>query len=208
MEVNKMAKAIDKLQLGSCLNRISDYFGAIDTRVPEPSSSDDSKYLKGDGTWSALPTAASYIAGVSKLYTEKGNNTDGGITQAAVTSALTPIESNIATLQTDVATLQESLTMTYKAKGSVAFSELPATLTSDMIGWVYNVYTDFTTDSRFVEGAGHEYFAGENVVVVEYTTGVYKYDVLSEFIDLSNYPRVVSFDASTGTLTLTTQSSQ
>jgi hypothetical protein len=139
--------------------------------------------------------------------------------------------------------------MTYKAKGSVAFANLPATLTSSMLGWVYNIYDDFTTDSRFVEGAGNEYFAGENVAVVEttaeyvltedteavdgktyysdaqgtevspqptagddissagyyeYHPAAYKFDVLSGYIDLSNYPHVVSFDSTTGTLALST----
>jgi hypothetical protein len=188
------------------------------------------------------------------------------------------------------------MTMTYKAKGSVAFANLPATLDATKLGWVYNVYDDFTTDARFVEGAGSEYFAGENVVIVEvspdeyvattdetaiagktyyanaqgeelitqptggdyigdagyyelidndyvptedeyakagktyYADGtgtvldnpptggddisnagyyefheaVYKFDVLTGYIDLSDYPRVSSFDPTTGTLVLTT----
>jgi hypothetical protein len=155
----------------------------------------------------------------------------------------------MTTAQSDITALQNALSMTYKAKGSVAFANLPATLTSSMLGWVYNIYDDFTTDARFVEGAGNEYFAGENIAVVEttaeyvltedteavdgktyysdaqgtevspqptagddissagyyeYHPAAYKFDVLSGYIDLSNYPRVVSFDSSTGTLTLST----
>lgn len=55
-------------------------------------------------------------------------------------------------------------------KGSVAFSGLPATPDSTMIGWMYNVNEDFTTDSRFVEGSGKKYEAGENVIVDDLST--------------------------------------
>lgn len=64
----------------------------------------------------------------------------------------------------------------YVPVGSVAFASLPATLTKAMVGWTYNVTDAFTTDSRFVEGAGIDYPAGQNVVVVEPSTGVYKLD--------------------------------
>lgn len=64
----------------------------------------------------------------------------------------------------------------YIPKGSVAFANLPTTLTEDMLGWTYNVSDAFTTDSQFVDGAGIAYPAGQNVVVVEASEGVYKYD--------------------------------
>ena len=64
----------------------------------------------------------------------------------------------------------------YIPKGSVAFANLPTTLTEDMLGWTYNVSDAFTTDSQFVDGAGISYPAGQNVVVVEASEGVYKYD--------------------------------
>jgi hypothetical protein len=64
----------------------------------------------------------------------------------------------------------------YVPKGSVAFASLPTTLNSTMLGWTYNVSDAFTTDNRFVEGSGVDYPAGENVVVVEASTGVFKYD--------------------------------
>lgn len=64
----------------------------------------------------------------------------------------------------------------YIPKGSVAFANLPTTLTEDMLGWTYNVSDAFTTDSQFVEGSGVSYPAGQNVVVVEPSTGVFKYD--------------------------------
>lgn len=75
---------------------------------------------------------------------------------------------------------------TYKAKGSVAFANLPS-LTSSNEGNVYNVTDAFTTTSDFVEGAGKSYPAGTNVVIVNTSGSTYKYDVLSGLVDLSNY---------------------
>ncbi len=57
-----------------------------------------------------------------------------------------------------------------KFKGSIAFSGLPATITSSMDGWMYNINENFTTDARFVEGAGKKYKAGENVAVSDLST--------------------------------------
>jgi len=76
---------------------------------------------------------------------------------------------------------------TYKAGGTIAFANLPA-LTSANLGYVYDISNDFTTTSSFVEGAGHSYPAGTNVAIVVLQDGTtYKYDVMSGFIDLSNY---------------------
>lgn len=52
------------------------------------------------------------------------------------------------------------------------------------IGDVYNVSTAFTTNSRFIEGAGHSYPAGTNIVIVDGATdgresGYLVLDVLS-----------------------------
>ncbi len=54
-----------------------------------------------------------------------------------------------------------------KFRGSVTFANLPATLTAAMSGYVYNVSNDFTTDARFIEGAGKKYSAGTNVAVAD-----------------------------------------
>jgi hypothetical protein len=72
-------------------------------------------------------------------------------------------------------------------KGSIsAVSGLP-TLVADHRGWMYNFSDAFTTTSDFVEGSGKKYPAGTNVVVVEYTTGTYKYDVFAGFVDTTTY---------------------
>lgn len=78
----------------------------------------------------------------------------------------------------------------YNPAGSIAFSAIP-TLSANVLGNVYNI-TDatFTTDARFVEGAGKTYTAGTNIVVVNTGTTsspVYMLDVLSGLIDFDVY---------------------
>lgn len=87
----------------------------------------------------------------------------------------------------DVSTaIDNKITSTYKAKGSVAFANLPA-LSASYEGFVYNITDSFTTTSDFVEGAGNTYPAGTNVVIINTTGETYKYDVLGSFVDLSSY---------------------
>lgn len=83
------------------------------------------------------------------------------------------------------------ISSTYKPGGSIAFADLPA-LTAANSGMVYNLTDNFTTTASFVEGAGNTYPAGTNVAVI-YTTGGYKYDVLSGFVDLSDYAKTSDF---------------
>ena len=79
-----------------------------------------------------------------------------------------------------------SSTGAYIAKGAVAFEDLPA-LDASREGFVYNITNAFTTTSDFVEGAGTEYPAGTNVVIINTTGNTYKYDCLSGIVDLSAY---------------------
>lgn len=58
-------------------------------------------------------------------------------------------------------------------KGTTTFASLPAVLTSANLGWFYNVSNAFTTDTRFVEGAGKKYPEGTNVYVVDLSTTDY-----------------------------------
>lgn len=58
----------------------------------------------------------------------------------------------------------------YIFRGNSTFANLPSTLTPAMDGYVYNVTDAFTTDSRWVEGAGKECEAGTNVQIVDLST--------------------------------------
>ena len=50
--------------------------------VPAPATTDDGKYLKADGTWAAISAPA------ATLYSDFGQNTDGAMTQKAVTDGI------------------------------------------------------------------------------------------------------------------------
>ena len=80
---------------------------------------------------------------------------------------------NAVELMKAIAAKFNALGGAYRFRGSVAFASLPATITPDMAGNVYNVTDNFTTDSRFIEGAGKEYNAGTNVVVTDLSTVAY-----------------------------------
>lgn len=77
----------------------------------------------------------------------------------------------------------------YKPVGSISFAQLPQTPTEAERGYVYNITDDFTTDTRFVEGAGRKYPGGTNVAVV-LSGSRYKYDALSGNVDLTNYAQI------------------
>lgn len=55
-------------------------------------------------------------------------------------------------------------------RGSITFANLPSTLTKAMAGYLYNITDDFTTDARFVEGAGKKFPAGTDVAVADLST--------------------------------------
>lgn len=73
------------------------------------------------------------------------------------------------TLMTAIAEKIEKLGC-YHFKGSIAFAALPASPSAAEKGFLWNISDDFTTDARFVEGAGKKYSAGENVGVADLST--------------------------------------
>ena len=83
---------------------------------------------------------------------------------------------NATALMTAIGEKLELLKGAYVIKGNIAFENLPgaASMTPAMNGWVYNITNDFTTDARFVEGAGKAYAAGTNIVTVDLST----YDIV------------------------------
>lgn len=80
--------------------------------------------------------------------------------------------------------IRSAITGVYTPKGSIAFKSLPTAAAGNK-GWVYNISDAFTTTAAFVEGAGHSYGAGTNVVCVDAGSGSYKWDVLAGTIDLT-----------------------
>lgn len=94
---------------------------------------------------------------------------------------------NATTLFTEIGAKFNALNGAYIIRGNSTFANLPTTLTKAMSGYVYNVTTEFTTTTNFVEGAGKKYPAGTNVVIVNIgtdSTPDMKYDVISAFVDV------------------------
>ena len=93
----------------------------------------------------------------------------------------------------------------YVPKGSILFANLGDPEDAE-IGWVYDIKDEFTTNNYFVEGAGHSYPAGTNVVCIYDTTASSnKWDVLAGSVDLSGYvptSRKVNNKALTADITL------
>lgn len=126
-----------------------------------------------------VPTA------VSDLTNDSGyqNSTEVG---AAITAALANSGDPYMPESEIEAKIKSEVSGVYKPQGAIAFSALPS-LSSSIEGYVYDITNSFTTTADFIEGAGHAYPAGTNVVCVEHSAGVYKWDCLTGVIDLSAY---------------------
>lgn len=134
---------------------------------------------------------------LEKFLSDKIDNasTDASVAKQVSTQNADAIENNIySKAQTYSKTevddkVSAALTSAIVPKGTVVFASLPTPAKANL-GYMYNVSNEFTTDSRFVEGAGKKYAAGANVYVVAVTTGSsteYKFDAFMGFVDLSGY---------------------
>lgn len=96
-----------------------------------------------------------------------GKNVSDGVTSSKVSEMISSAISGV-----------------YTPKGTIAFASLPTAAAGNR-GWVYNISDAFTTTAAFVEGAGHSYGAGTNVVCVDAGSGTYQWDVLAGTIDMT-----------------------
>lgn len=86
------------------------------------------------------------------------------------------------------AAIDSAVSSAYHAAGTKTVAQLTGSLLiAENEGCVYNITDSGTTTSDFVDGAGHQINAGDNVGVCDVGGGVYKFDLLSGFVDLSNY---------------------
>ena len=84
--------------------------------------------------------------------------------------------------------IDNAISSVYKPSGNKACAELiSGLLIASNLGNVYNMTDDGVTTADFVEGAGKTIEAGDNVVIVDIGSSVYKFDLLSGMVDLSNY---------------------
>lgn len=84
-----------------------------------------------------------------------------------------------------------AITAAYKPAGTKTVAELvSALLIADNLGNVYNMTDAGTTTADFIEGAGKPIRIGDNVGICDVGTGgthSYKFDLLSGFVDTSNF---------------------
>lgn len=114
---------------------------------------------------------------------------------SGVSNSLNGMNSQITSMGQSIdAKIALAVSSAYKVQGSKTFAQLPTVEQMSvsgaggapaMLGYVYNVTDAFTTDNRFVEGAGKSYPAGTNVVCVFDSSP--KLDVLAGLVDLSGY---------------------
>lgn len=148
--------------------------------APNPGSADNGKYLKVNGSkiaYTDLPDGITVDSAMSESSTNPVQN-------KVVKSYVDTKVSGLQTADQVKAAINSAISGVYTPKGSLAFKSLPTAAAGNK-GWVYNVTDAFTTTAAFVEGAGHSYGAGTNVVCVDAGSGSYKWDVLAGTIDLT-----------------------
>lgn len=129
--------------------------------------------------------APSYYAPVSSVPTKVSQVTnDAGYQTAANVEAAITGKGYQTEAQVE-AKISAANARVYKPQGSIAFADLPLPAQANL-GFVYNVTDAFTSSTSFLEGSGHKYPAGTNVVVVQ-SGEDYVWDVLGGFYDLSGY---------------------
>lgn len=187
-----------------CPEKITDSNDAVHVTTAKASSDDFTTTLWGGPEDAPVrvkgirtPTDADTDAAANVEYV-KSKVASGGVTvDTAMSSTSTnPVQNKVVKsyVDTKVSGLQtasqvqdaikSAITGVYTPKGSIAFASLPTAAAGNK-GWVYNVSDAFTTTAAFVEGAGHSYGAGTNVVCVDAGSGSYKWDVLAGTIDLT-----------------------
>lgn len=154
----------------------------VDNALPQATSStpsmdgmasvgSETRWAKGDHVH---PTDTSREATANKTTTVRQNGQADNTkfpTEAAVRTAI-----------------DSAVSSAYHAAGTKTVAQLTSSLlVSANEGDVYNITDSGSTTADFVEGAGHPITAGDNVGICDVGGGVYKFDLLSGFVDLTNY---------------------
>lgn len=157
-----------------------------------------------DGIFAAAQVADTANAGLANkvdavagkgLSSNDYNDTDKGKVNGLGTAASKDSTNAVTSGSTDLVesgavktAIDNAITAAYKPAGTKTCAELTsALLVAANKGNVYNITDSGTTTSDFIEGAGKPIRAGDNVGICEPTSGTYKFDLLSGFIDLSAY---------------------
>lgn len=123
-------------------------------------------------------------SGVVTVDTAMSSTSENPVQNKVVKSYVDTKVSGLQTAAQVKAAINSALTGVYTPRGSIQFANLPQPQEGNK-GYVYNVLDAFTTTEAFIEGAGHSYGAGTNIVCVVAGSGSYKWDVLAGTVDLT-----------------------
>lgn len=146
----------------------------------------------------------------SKIETNKTSSDDAIYTERVrAVDAEDGLSERINTLDFKFDSLKDyvnsTVASTYKASGSIYFSELPD-LSASVLGNVYYIKDAFTTTSDFYEGAGTSYPAGTNVSIIQVAEDTYHAETLENNDDPHDLG-LYEYDSSTGEYSLTEDTS-
>lgn len=83
--------------------------------------------------------------------------------------------------------ISSAVSSAYHAAGTKTVAQLTSSLLiAENEGNVYNITDSGVTTADFVEGAGKPINIGDNVGICQPSSGVYKFDLLSGFVDTTN----------------------
>lgn len=184
---------------GQVIGQIAQTDGAVTAQVKTLTASDIPEIPQSKVT--DLTTTLAGKQDTVSFDQEYNSTTNKAATVATVTGAVNAAKAELIGTPDDVSTLNTinaaknyadekiaaQIGSVYKPAGSVAFASLP-TPAANLVGNVYNVTDAFTADDEFVSGeVGESYPAGTNVVVIEESDNVFKFDALTGVTDLTNY---------------------
>lgn len=139
--------------------------------------------VKGDDSrLSDARTPVSHTHTLSEI-TDAGTAASKNSTSSVTAGSTDLVESGAVKTAID-----NAISGAYKHAGTKTCAELISSLLiASNNGNVYNITDNGTTTSDFIEGQGLPIRAGDNVGIAKISDSIYKFDLLSGFIDTSNF---------------------
>lgn len=150
--------------------------------------------LKGNKSLSDLGIASAQS--VSNITNGQNINNFAGVESALSNKQDTLTFDNVPTANSNnpvksggvKSAIDAAVSSAYHHAGTKTCAELVAgLLVAANEGNVYNMTDSGTTTADFIEGAGQPIKAGDNVGIAKISDGVYKFDLLSGFVDTTNF---------------------
>ena len=150
--------------------------------VPVSGNAGQTEVVKGDDTrLSDARTPVSHTHTLSEI-------TDSGTAAAKnFTTSVSAESTDLVTSNAVKTAIDNAVASSYHHAGTKTVAELTsALLIAENQGNVYNITDSGTTTADFIEGAGHPIDVGANVGIAK-VGNAYKFDLLSGFVDTSNF---------------------